>query len=60
MVHVRIKGCQELASHGVAHPFLFKGGATHDFYVPFWVVVGHGNEKKLIEKIWKRIRGKGR
>ena len=32
--HVGIKGCQELASHGVAHPFLLKEGTTPGFDVP--------------------------
>ena len=55
-----MKGRQELASHGVAPPFLFKGGATPGFYIPIWAIVGHRNERKMMGKIWEKDKKKKR
>ena len=58
LYRVRIKGCQELASHGVVHFFLFKAGATPDLNMPIWAIVRYRNEKKMIEKIWDKDKKK--
>ena len=48
-----------MASHDIPPCFLFKGGATTRFDMPIFVECWHWNEKKMIEKIWKKIREKG-
>ena len=56
---VRIKGRQELASHGVPPFFLFKGGATTMFDVPFLTRFRFENERtKTKKKFGKNAREK--
>ena len=59
-----MKACKNEGTPRIGIPWcspfiLFKGSARPSFYVPFWVVFGHGNERKLIEKIYKRTRERG-
>ena len=38
--------------------FLFKGGATSGWYIPFLAVIMHENERKKIEKYPKKDKKK--
>ena len=49
---------KRLSSHGVAHPYLFKGGATPWLNMPILAKIMHENEKKNRKKFEIKIEEK--